>query len=1070
MFFTFDYEETTKTLPSEIQNDFKDEKRIFFNIKLIKQINDDEFILYGIGKSSDDNFNKFYNYKNNILINSKEFNISGFTPFYNANGKDNEFGCAIDGDEGNNYYVTNINNVINFRNDIPPIYYLEAIGNICLGSIQRNNIIDILNKENNNYWFEIQKPIDGIDYWFVYYNDKEIFKIDRKDYAVYDCFNALINNINCFVCATEEQENYILQVNNPGMFFTVGGNDERILYVNSNIDKQRIEFLIENGSLYQYIYIDFKDIVWDGTQYDFEKYKILFDDISIGVFNFKNGGLNEITKNGFLRKLKYQNHSQEKVQYKEIYAHYHIESPIEIHQNTRENLITSWTNSENMDIYTTSYGISTSYNGTGFFVMSSSENVIGEHLATLDTNLIRKRYGNFTQEGDYAFLIGFENYGEFSQSSDEYGFHSISENEEGTPQIVNCIFRQQIIYNVPFNEDKVTLPSGYYTSEIYPRFYANSNNSVLLYFKFKYGPDDRLVNIYYSKFKEELEKDEPTESYDTIKHEISSDIGIYTIMFNNLYLEENVIYEIPYTKTNEIQITIFTENPTLQLNLYQMNQENNRVDKDLISVGALSGTLREETSIINPVILIEFNKAINFNYVYIPLFNRYYFINEIVSVRTNLWRLSLSCDVLMSYKSDILNLECYIARNENEYNDYIEDKYLPLEYKQDIEYINLTTQEFGNKYNFFTGWTMFFTSIAVNEKVKNETEEQLESPFKDYNNEVSYISSFEAGSSNFRIVQYIEGDSENYKANLETIAKSILNDDNIASYFLSCIIFPISTNAVVMSGMGSVPLDGLYYKDTKITLAQGDVHLLNSDTLQPLLFGNGNVIGKYNNFLDYEPYTTYEIWLPFHGWEKLPALLVVGKTISVYYLLNSSSTKGSIIIKNSDDIVVYQGDCVIGVEIALNTTNNKEIENRKWSAGLTMASSVIGGVLMGGAGAMTGNLGLMSAGFGLTIGGVTNFAGQMITLRSEGNGKVSDGNVGLFSDRNIILKISSTPLALDSLPKYAKYVGRPLQENKKLNTLTGYTIVGGVHIEDITNATQNEKNEIESLLRKGIIL
>ena len=70
------------------------------------------------------------------------------------------------------------------------------------------------------------------------------------------------------------------------------------------------------------------------------------------------------------------------------------------------------------------------------------------------------------------------------------------------------------------------------------------------------------------------------------------------------------------------------------------------------------------------------------NYVYIPDFNRYYFINDITSVRQNLWRLSLHVDVLMSYKKEINNTYAFISRNEFDYDPDIYDRELPT--KQDI--------------------------------------------------------------------------------------------------------------------------------------------------------------------------------------------------------------------------------------------------------------------------------------------------------------------------------------------------------------------------------------------------
>lgn len=50
------------------------------------------------------------------------------------------------------------------------------------------------------------------------------------------------------------------------------------------------------------------------------------------------------------------------------------------------------------------------------------------------------------------------------------------------------------------------------------------------------------------------------------------------------------------------------------------------------------------------------NSLITFNYCYIPIFNRYYFINDIEIFPNNIYRLHLHIDVLETYKEDILKI------------------------------------------------------------------------------------------------------------------------------------------------------------------------------------------------------------------------------------------------------------------------------------------------------------------------------------------------------------------------------------------------------------------------------
>ena len=103
----------------------------------------------------------------------------------------------------------------------------------------------------------------------------------------------------------------------------------------------------------------------------------------------------------------------------------------------------------------------------------------------------------------------------------------------------------------------------------------------------------------------------------------------------------------------------------MNLTLYVNNSEKNRIGKNLTNDFSLSGTLRDATNIINPVILIELNEICNYNYCYIPDFNRYYFITDITVIRTGLFAISLMVDVLESFQTDIKNLSVILLNTQN---------------------------------------------------------------------------------------------------------------------------------------------------------------------------------------------------------------------------------------------------------------------------------------------------------------------------------------------------------------------------------------------------------------------
>ena len=129
---------------------------------------------------------------------------------------------------------------------------------------------------------------------------------------------------------------------------------------------------------------------------------------------------------------------------------------------------------------------------------------------------------------------------------------------------------------------------------------------------------------------------------------------------------------------------------SMTLNLYRNTAEKERVDKTsfLSVVGTLTGTLRRATSLLNPEIDIN-RDLIDFNYVYIPIFNRYYYVENVASLVTGMWRVSLRVDVLFSYRSEIAELSAYVDRQENNYNPELVDNEVIANNSSSYEYTKL---------------------------------------------------------------------------------------------------------------------------------------------------------------------------------------------------------------------------------------------------------------------------------------------------------------------------------------------------------------------------------------------
>lgn len=99
--------------------------------------------------------------------------------------------------------------------------------------------------------------------------------------------------------------------------------------------------------------------------------------------------------------------------------------------------------------------------------------------------------------------------------------------------------------------------------------------------------------------------------------------------------------------------------------LYKNNSAKNKIDKSLTQVGnIISGTLKNDCSVSDPVIMFELTSFPEANYMYIAAFNRYYFIRDIVNNNKNMWTISAHVDVLNSFKTDIKELTVILEETE----------------------------------------------------------------------------------------------------------------------------------------------------------------------------------------------------------------------------------------------------------------------------------------------------------------------------------------------------------------------------------------------------------------------
>lgn len=134
------------------------------------------------------------------------------------------------------------------------------------------------------------------------------------------------------------------------------------------------------------------------------------------------------------------------------------------------------------------------------------------------------------------------------------------------------------------------------------------------------------------------------------------------------------------------------------IQFYTTTNTSNKLNKTLIEVYSADFHTRDDIDLLSPTIITAQNSLLTgCNYAYIPEFNRYYFISNIVANTTNTVTISLTVDTLYTYK-DIINKALVIAnRNTTKYNRYLSDSKQPVMQNTIIQYKALPNMPFNSE-------------------------------------------------------------------------------------------------------------------------------------------------------------------------------------------------------------------------------------------------------------------------------------------------------------------------------------------------------------------------------------
>ena len=416
--------------------------------------------------------------------------------------------------------------------------------------------------------------------------------------------------------------------------------------------------------------------------------------------------------------------------------------------------------------------------------------------------------------------------------------------------------------------------------------------------------------------------------------------------------------------------------------------------------------LKQETSIESPVFILS-GFDVTCNYVYVPTWNRYYFVSDWKKGNNDLYAIECTLDHLATYKTEIGNYTAFVERtsDSSKYDTSIYDGAISCSEK-----IVATSQ---------AETELFSRGGVIVCRVLN----------------TSGICTYIGSMSNF---------SDLFDPNIGTITPSTVEEaiENLLlymvcdppSYVIDVYFLPIPLS-LLTPHCGTAPVVSGWY-----SASGSGAYLWTSST--PYINGSISVAKPAAYYSDFrggnEAFSKYSIYIPSVGECPLPAA-IMDKALTLNW--------------GAD---VYTGDLTFNLLAggSLIATYNGNVKSPLKTGSMIPSA---GAVISSAAGVVTG----VATGNPLAIGAsVVNAAQNIIGAVPSLGG--SQGSCASFLLNN---KVTVTQMNCASADIPVSVVGRPCCKNLQLSTVSGYIKCAGANI--VIPGTITEKNLVNNSLNSG---
>lgn len=457
------------------------------------------------------------------------------------------------------------------------------------------------------------------------------------------------------------------------------------------------------------------------------------------------------------------------------------------------------------------------------------------------------------------------------------------------------------------------------------------------------------------------------------------------------------------------------------VNLYTLSKRDNSTKRPTGNGTQFSCTIKSGSGILHPTISLDLGKVSDpsqYNYAYIPDFDRYYFIEEWYFDRA-LWTASLKVDVLATYKTEIGSSNLYVMRCASEHDGSIIDTLYPT--KSGCSFASDT------KSNPWTqGMTYVVGVISQSATCGSQTHYGL-------------LRSAFTGLCHWLLSDVVTEDNgfSLDDATLE-LQRSLVEP---LQFIKTCVLLPVPIGDTHGSAGATVNVYGWASNTTGKVLTENDAIVKTySFSIQkhPDTASRGNYVNS-------APFTAITLTIPPFGTFDIDTSVTCNaSTVTATIRIDQITGKGTLTV-TCNGIVLNRIEAQIGIPISMSSVT------RDYLGAVSNVGGAVGGVA---GGIASGDIG------GAVLGGLSGIGNAIQSLQARANTIGTTGSYGsLLGDFRLDHQFFR-PIADDNT-----HNGRPLCAKRTLNTLSGYMIIqdGDVAI----NGTSTEDAQVRNYLETG---